>query len=307
VHHADIDKEKWDRCIDNAVNGLIYGYSYYLDIMSPDWDALIMGDYEIVMPLTWNRKFGITYLRQPAFTQQLGIFASLFIKDDLTKAFLKKALEEFSFAEINLNYGNEYNQATVAWPNRILPLNRPFIQIEKKFRKDFVKKIKCNNLVYDTDDNVEKVISLFIKNYSSRIHAAPQDYKNILQLSLLLKKKKKLFIRKVSDPNGQLLSIAIFLKDKRRIYYVMSITLPEGRKKESNYFLLYYVVKEFSDQNLIFDFEGSAIPSIQLFFKKFGSIEQSFPVVRINHLPFFIKGVKQIYDYFKFGNQKNNF
>lgn len=118
VHHADINKEKWDRCIDNAVNGLIYGYSYYLDIMSPDWDALIMGDYEIVMPLTWNRKFGITYLRQPAFTQQLGIFASLFIKDDLTKAFLKKALEEFSFAEINLNYGNKYNLAV--WPEWII-------------------------------------------------------------------------------------------------------------------------------------------------------------------------------------------
>ena len=305
VHHADIDKEKWDRCIDNAANGLIYGYSYYLDIMSPNWDALVVNDYEVVMPLTWNKKLGISYLRQPVFTQQLGIFASSFIDNDVTKAFLKKAMEEFSFAEINLNYGNEYKQAAVMWPNSILLLNKPFIEIEKNFRKDFVKKIKNNNLVYDIDDDVEKVISLFIKNYSGRIHASPQDYKNVLRLYLLLKNKEQLFIRKVSAPDGELLSIAIFLKDKRRIYYVMSITLPEGRKKESNYFLLYHVIKEFSYQDLVFDFEGSAIPSIQLFFKKFGSIEQSFPAIRINHLPLFIKEAKQIYDYLKFDRKEN--
>ncbi len=304
VHHADIDKEKWDRCIDHAANGLIYGYSYYLDIMSANWDALVLNDYEMVMPLTWDKKFGITYLRQPVFTQQLGIFASSFIKDDVTKEFLEKAMEEFSFAEISLNYGNEYKQAAVVWPNSILLLNRPFIEIEGNFRKDFVKKTKNNNLIYEADDNVEKIISLFIKNYSGRIHASPQDYKDILQLYLLLKKKEQLFIRKVSAPDGQLLSIAVFLKDKRRIYYVMSVTLPEGRKRESNYLLLYSVIKEFSSQNLIFDFEGSAIPSIQLFFKKFGSIEQPFPVVRINHLPFFIKSTKQIYDRFKFGKEE---
>ena len=305
VRHADIDKEKWNRCIDNAVNGLIYGYSYYLDIMSANWNALVINDYEIVMPLTWNKKFGINYLRQPAFTQQLGIFAPSFINDDVTKEFLKKAMEAFSFAEINLNYNNEYIQAAAVWPNSILLLNKPFIEIEKNFRKDFVKKIKSNSLLYDADDKVENVISSFIENYSNRIHASPQDYKNLLRLYQLLKEKEQLFIRKVTAPDGQLLSIAIFLKDKRRIYYVMSITLPEGRKKESNYFLLYHVIKEFSYQNLIFDFEGSAIASIQLFFKKFGAIEESFPVVRINHLPFFIKSAKQIYDRFKFGKKRN--
>jgi hypothetical protein len=273
--------------------------------MSANWDALVMNDYEVVMPLTWNKKFGISYLRQPVFTQQLGIFAPSFIKDDVTKEFLKKALEKFSFAEINLNYANEYKQAAAVRPNNILLLNQSFIDIEKSFKKDFVKKIKKNDLIYDTDDNVENTISLFIKNYSGRIHASPEDYKNVLRLYLFLKNKEQLFIRKVSSGDGQLLSIAIFLKDSRRVYYVMSITLPEGRKKESNYFLLYYVIKEFSNQNLIFDFEGSAIPSIQLFFKKFGGIEQPFPFIRINRLPFFIKTAKQVYDLYKFGNKKD--
>ncbi len=40
------------------------------------WDALVLDDYQAVMPLTWRSKFGIRYLYQPAFTQQTGIFSA---------------------------------------------------------------------------------------------------------------------------------------------------------------------------------------------------------------------------------------
>ena len=57
LKHDKIDKVKWDNCISRSVNGHIYARSWYLNIVSPDWDALIEGDYEAVMPLTWKRKF----------------------------------------------------------------------------------------------------------------------------------------------------------------------------------------------------------------------------------------------------------
>ncbi len=69
-----IDKTKWDHCIADAPNGLIYGYSFYLDHMAKHWDALMLNDYEAVMPLTWNKKYGIHYLYQPFLTAQLGVF-----------------------------------------------------------------------------------------------------------------------------------------------------------------------------------------------------------------------------------------
>ena len=39
--HEQIDKTKWDNCIHTADNGLIYAYSFYLDAMSKQWDALV--------------------------------------------------------------------------------------------------------------------------------------------------------------------------------------------------------------------------------------------------------------------------
>jgi hypothetical protein len=114
-----------------------------------------------------------------------------------------------------------------------------------------------------------------------------------------LKTKEQLLIRKVNSPNVELLSTALFFKDNGRIYYVMSTTLPSGRKQQSNYFLLYHLIKEFSEQNLIFDFEGSEIPSIKLFFSKFGAIEQPYSFLKINNLSFWKRWLKNAYDYLR--------
>jgi hypothetical protein len=296
LRHENIDKIKWDRCIDNAHNGLIYAYSFYLDAMSENWDALVMNDYEAVMPLTWNKKFGICYLRQPVFTQQLGLFGNIPFHKNVTELFVNKAVEIFSFAEINLNYANEYKAKKC---NLILPLNKPFAEIEKYFRKDFVNKIKNRDLIYESSDDAERAIQIFKENYDDKIRIPSKDYQHWLQACKVIKMKEQLLIRKVISPNGELLSTGLFLKDSRRIYYVMSSTLPVGRKQQSNYFLLYHLIKEFSGQNLIFDFEGSEIPSIKLFFSKFGAIDQPYSFVKINNLPFWKRWLKNGYDYFK--------
>src|SRR5579864_8810325 len=97
LKRPDIDTGRWDGCIHQAGNSLIYGYHYYLDHMAAgQWDALVLDDYEAVMPLPWRRKFGIRYLYQPAFTQQLGIFSKTPIPVD---SFLAEAKRHFRFAE----------------------------------------------------------------------------------------------------------------------------------------------------------------------------------------------------------------
>lgn len=56
--------------------------------MAKNWDALVLNDYEAVMPLTWNKKYGICYLYQPPFTACLGITGKLVTTATMTD-FLK--------------------------------------------------------------------------------------------------------------------------------------------------------------------------------------------------------------------------
>jgi len=304
IQHADIDKKKWDQCIADSKNELIYAYSYYLDVMSKNWDALIWKDYEMIMPLTWNKKFGISYLRQPAFTQQLGIFGNSLFENNITEKFIDKAMELFPFAEINLNFGNEY--ATMKKCNLILPLNNSFVEIKNSFNNDLIKNIKKanrNNLIYTSSEDIETAIQSYKKTYSAKFHSSKKDFEDFQQLCLLLKTKEQIFVRKVNSKEGHLLAIAIFLKDKKRIYNIMSTTFSEGRKLEANHFLLHELIKEFSGQNLILDFEGSEIPSIHSFYKKFGAIEQQYPFVRINKLKSWQRLFKNLNDQYKFSKR----
>src|SRR5690606_37392547 len=108
VFHTAIDKNKWDACIQHSKNSLIYAKSFYLDIVSPGWDALIAGDYEFIMPLTPRKKIGIAYLAQPAFTQQLGIFSKKNIEPKTILNFITLARSKFKFAELMFNFANEF-------------------------------------------------------------------------------------------------------------------------------------------------------------------------------------------------------
>jgi len=294
LKHNDIDKEKWDRCIASSFNDLIYARSFYLDIMSPGWHALEMNGYQFVMPLTWKQKLGIRYLYQPSFTQQLGVFGPESLDEKLIKSFLDKAFALFDFAEINLNFANTYKSADKQKSNFFLHLNKPFQEIENIFQKEIKREVKKNRLFYLPSQEYNNVILLFKSLYNKKTSLKKEQYQKFSSVCDFLSKADSLIVRKVQDENQQLLSTAILFSDRKRLYYILAATTDEGRKVKANYFLLYNLIKEFSEQDLIFDFEGSDIPSIQFFFKKFGPLEEKYPFIRHNNLPLFAKKLKGI-------------
>lgn len=103
LSHNEIDKTRWDETISQCGN--IYAFSWYLDIVHPDWSALVEGDYETIMPLTGGKKFSVEYLFQPFFVQQLGVFSKQAATCETLNRFLEAILEKYRFAEIRLNEG----------------------------------------------------------------------------------------------------------------------------------------------------------------------------------------------------------
>src|SRR6476469_4432094 len=142
--NKEIDKIKWDACISGARNGLVYGYSFYLDHMSKNWDALIMNDYEAVMPLTWNKKYQIEYLYQPFFTASLGIFANR-LSAKLVKIFLENIPTKYKYWDIYLNHGNLFPVLGFEFytrSNYILSLDKGFESIRRSYSQNHVRNIK---------------------------------------------------------------------------------------------------------------------------------------------------------------------
>ena len=104
LENKAIDKPKWDALI--AECGNIYAYSWYLDIAHPGWDALVEDNYQAVMPLTGRKKFGVNYLFQPFFVQQLGVFSKTPMTEGKLKGFLDVIPEKYRFCELRFNESN---------------------------------------------------------------------------------------------------------------------------------------------------------------------------------------------------------
>ncbi|HEX4851108.1 MAG TPA: hypothetical protein VFV08_09895, partial [Puia sp.] len=141
IRREAIDTSQWDRCIEDSANSLIYAHSFYLDNMAKNWDALILNNYEAIMPLTWNQKWGMKYLYQPPLTQQLGIFSRKSIGDEVRKAFINEATKHYRFAEIYFNYFNN-DPGCKPCNNYILSLNTNYEDLQNAYAADLIKNLK---------------------------------------------------------------------------------------------------------------------------------------------------------------------
>ncbi|HKG67801.1 MAG TPA: hypothetical protein VKA92_02960, partial [Segetibacter sp.] len=182
IKHDEIDFKKWDFVISTARNSRVYAVSAYLNHMCHrKWDALLLGDYEYLMPLPFRKKFGISYLYVPAFIQQLGIFSSKRIDENLVSAFLKAIPRKFMYCELVLNSNNpSYGYSAVSKKNYLLPLHDPYNVLVKNYSRSAKRNIKKaiqEGVSIEERISPEITIQLHRQRFKDNIGAANDDYR----------------------------------------------------------------------------------------------------------------------------------
>ena len=106
VKRNQIDEEKYNNCIATSLQSRMYAYSWYLDIVADNWNVLVLDDYEAVMPLPFHKKFLISYISQPFFTQQLGVFSKENITEETIQFFLNTIPKKYLKIALQFNSDN---------------------------------------------------------------------------------------------------------------------------------------------------------------------------------------------------------
>ena len=297
----EIDTVKWDNCIDTAGNGLIYAYSFYLDTMAENWDALVCeseNKYATVMPLTWKKKYGISYLYQPAFTASLGVFSEKTDKE-LVEQFIKSIPSKFRLIEIDLNTSNYFEDSGIQFflrKNYVLNLNFSFDSLYSQYRENHKRNIsKAQQLgcIVKTGIPVEEIIRLsheFMKNVS---HLTRKEYDRFTKLYTLLQEKGETETYGIYKENDELMASAVFFFSHHRAYYILVGNHPDGRTIGASHALINAFIKNHAGENLQLDFEGSDIRNLAHFYFGFGANEEIYPALRINRLPWYIRWMKK--------------
>lgn len=298
LQHKNIDKIKWDECIDKAANGLIYAYSFYLDNMSENWDALVSNDYEMVMPLTWKKKYTIYYLYQPFFTASLGVFGNN-LSAETVKIFLENIPSKFKYWDFYLNRGNLFSIPEFPMyerSNYVLSLSENYEVIKTNYASSHLRNIKKaaqygNTLKKEVD--IESVIILSKEQAKKFSKIEEKNYSDFIRLFNFLHGKKQAITYGVFSSQNRLVASCAYFFSNKRAYYILVGNHPDGKTLGASHLLIDAFIKEHAEQDLILDFEGSNISSLAFFYKSFGAVLEKYPGIKMNKLPSIAKLFKQ--------------
>lgn len=298
IQREQIDTSKWNKCIDEAANGLIYGYSYYLDHTSKQWDGLVLNDYQVVMPLTWNRKFGIYYLTQPPFAAALGIFGNN-LYEDKCRRFIDNIPSKFKLVDIFLNYNNMMLQGLPGLTirsNYVLGLARPYEDLKNNYRENIrrnIKKAEQLNCTYTKNIPVVDVINLAKTQMRSTANLTEIHFENFARLYSELHPNGKAKTYGAYSSNGQLVASAVYFFSHHRAYYILVGNHPNSKTIGASHYLIDQFIKDHAGQELYLDFEGSDIRNLAFFYSSFGAVEENYPALYRNSLPWYLKWMKK--------------
>lgn len=298
LHHRNIDFDLWDKCISEAANSRLYAGSWYLDRTAVDWDAMVWGDYEYVMPLPVRRRLGISYIYQPLFCQQLGIFPPP--PPEVAREFFIALQQRFRYMEIQLNASNlpprdMKGMEFSARKNFLLPVGADYQIIEAGYSTNTrrnIGKAMDSHLNFSAGIPMEAFLEFKQNNQQAKLPGdAMQKLKSIIAYCLY---KGIGEIAGVYSPGNNLCAAVFFCKWHERVIYLNAVSNDEGKQARAMFYLIDRFIRSVAGEDYAIDFEGSMIPGVARFFEGFGAAPEVYYQAKYNSLPAILNLLKKI-------------
>lgn len=280
----------------------LYFQPWWLDIVCGDggWGVSICKSNDQIvgaMPYFIKRKFGITMLTSPPFTQFLGIW----IRSAESKYFKKLAREKEIISQLveDLPKHQVFFQCFPGSFENWLPLYWKGFEQTTKYSyvlKDLsdldavwsdasvgvrtaVRKAR-QSLVVETDRPVSDLFDILQKTYE-RQGMKPGFSRSKGQR--MVQEAVRRGVGKVFyavDSDDQVHAAVFIVWDSQSAYYILGGGDPELRQSGGGTLCLWEAISFSSEVTVAFDFEGSMVEGIEKFFRSFGAKQQAYFRIR---------------------------
>lgn len=287
IKNKQINQTKWNDCILDSMNFRVFACSWYLDLVCDDWDALILDDYEAVMPLPYRIKRGQKYIFPPFFAPQLGVFSKMPVNEALLIDFLKAIPENFRFAEFRLNTQIKAPEFYETKRNKtyLLALVEPYEQLFAKFSQNTkrnIKKAEKEGLnIFETGSLFDLVKMFKANKISEKSSFTESDYHRLERLMHIHLSMHFGQLLMVYDKQNTLQAGGFFVVIGTQSYFMFSGRAESSDKNGAMHFLISEFIKRNSGKNLVLDFCGSNNDSLARFYQGFGSDCAYYQEVRV--------------------------
>lgn len=297
LKNHEIDKQKWDETISLAPNGIAYAYSWYLDAVFPNWEALVIEDYQYIFPLTIKKKYIISYFFTPVFAMQLGVFSKNEITEEI-QVLCYDYLRKINMFDISVNPSNQFipdGFTMIEKECQIVYLNQTYEAISNEYSTNLkrnLKKANKYNLTLKNSTNIKNVVFLFKKNRGDLIKDFKDFHYEVLE-NLISEglERNKIFIVECFD-DREVIAAGFFSITNNRIIYHKGGSNEKGKKYGAMPLIIDTILKKYQNSNYIFDFGGSSIESVKKFNNNFTKINYSYyTLIKTNKLFYYVRTI----------------
>ena len=287
IKNKDIDRDKWDRLIAEKGNSRMYALSGYLDAVCRDWNAVIYGDYEVVMPIPIKKMWtGRLRFDMPLFIQQLGIIGLKDSDQELKYQFIELASGLYPNFIHSFNHENGLIELdgfkSTDRTNYELDLNKSYEAIRQGFSDNLIRNLKKSSnakLTFRLSTKFD-LLESFISHYSNSDDSSPKHVRAIKEITEI---KQLHFSSKIFSVCGSGDPIAVCLAPSlgMRITLLIPRSSDDGRSVNAMAFLIDSIIRQYSESEMILDFEGSMLPGVAQFYKGFGAVDRKYTVLSL--------------------------
>lgn len=256
--------------------------------MSPNWEALIFGDYKMVFPLTKISKKGQQQYFQPPFTREFELAGGELSSTELWE-YLKQNFKFIQFrhykAISNFNIELRVHQ---------------FLKLSEKTQANYSTNAKRL---------IKKADKIYTYAVSDELNSFMELIGNLLAPKIAeftdrnLGKLRSLMLNAKAVNQGKLVGIyendifiggGFFFFEEKRITYLKGVATEEAKKNGAMFGLINHVITKYSSEFDVLDFGGSNVENVAQFYRKFGAEDRTYYNYEINQLPGWYKLGKKI-------------
>lgn len=289
IKHRDIDFAKWDNTIINSIIPFVFAQSFYLNSTCSNWDALIIGDYESVFPLPLKSKFGYTYLPQPPFTSQLGVYGK--VNMEIEQSIYNYVLEHYKLIDLELNVTNKIESEFTSQKNTYTIDYKLGYKFNQNTKRNITKAFDNGFIVKRVNDKhilalSQKFINPFLAN---EVNLSNETISLLDKLLINAKNEHAIFTFKVIDEENNIKALAHFICNGKHALYLKGTNFDKADNSGSMHLLMKYAIEFFSDKAEIFDFGGGSKQGLANFYMGLGGQAKTYGFLQVNRLPWLIK------------------
>lgn len=306
---SEIDQVKRDHLICNSEEGNVYALFEFLSQCEREWMAWVLfdnGNYLAGIPLQIKSLLFFRAVFQDPFAHELGIFMQKPLELPVIESLLNLAFNNQKL--VSAYYFNVHNSELLEtqkvlegkhlYPRStfILSLNKPYEEIKSGYstnrNRDLKKSQKYHQLIRISSD-VEPLISIF-RNFTSKKIKGIKEYQYAL-INSSLTSLLEIGIGELYhvEFQGKIVSAVYITKFNNKIVFLFGAHSEKAFEMGSSTLVLDHILRKYSGQNYVFDFEGSDDPNLARYYSGFGARKKFFYEYRKNELPFFVKAAKK--------------